>query len=124
MREIARIEAMGVRIVLNHKVEDLRAEKTAGNFDAVFIAIGAGVAQHVDIPARDAARVLDALSLLRDVEAGEPPRLGRRVVVYGGGIPRWTRRAPLGAWAPTTRSSFIGVIAHICRHMPSKPTRR
>src|SRR6516165_3471383 len=85
MREIARIEAMGVHIVLNHKVEDLRTEKTAGNFDAVFIAIGAGVAQHVDIPARDAARVLDALSLLRDVEAGEPPRLGRRVVVYGGG---------------------------------------
>lgn len=85
MREIARIEAMGVHIVLNHKVEDLRTEKTAGNFDAVFIAIGAGVAQHVDIPARDAARVLDAVSLLRDVKAGEPPRLGRRVVVYGGG---------------------------------------
>jgi len=85
MREIARIEAMGVHIVLNHKVEDLGTEKTAGNFDAVFIAIGAGVAQHVDIPARDAARVLDALSLLRDVEAGEPPRLGRRVVIYGGG---------------------------------------
>ena len=32
MREIARIEAMGVRIVLNHKVEDLLAEKSAGKF--------------------------------------------------------------------------------------------
>ena len=87
------------------------------------LVIGAGVAQHVDIPARDAARVLDAVSLLRDVKAGETPRLGRRVVVYGGGIPRWTRRAPLGAWAPTRRSSFIGVIAHTCRRMPSKRTR-
>ena len=85
MREIARIESMGVRIVLNHKVEDLPAEKAAGNFDAVFIAIGAGVAKHVDIPARDAVRVLDAVSLLRDAKSGEPPRLGRRVVVYGGG---------------------------------------
>jgi NADPH-dependent glutamate synthase beta subunit-like oxidoreductase len=85
MREIARIEAMGVHIVLNHKVEDLQAEKSMGDFDAVFIAIGAGVAKHVDIPARDAVRVLDAVSLLRDVKAGEPPRLGRRVVVYGGG---------------------------------------
>ena len=34
MREIARIEAMGVHIVLNHKVEDLLAEKAAGSFDA------------------------------------------------------------------------------------------
>ena len=29
--------------------------------------------------------MLDAVSLLRDVEGGEPPQLGRRVVVYGGG---------------------------------------
>jgi formate dehydrogenase beta subunit len=85
MREITRIESMGVRIVLNHKVEDLPAEKAAGSFDAVFIAIGAGVAKHVHIPARDAVRVLDAVSLLRDAKSGEPPRLGRRVVVYGGG---------------------------------------
>ncbi len=85
MQEIARIEAMGVRIVLNHPVVDLVAEKTAGGFDAVFIAIGAGLGKHVDVPARDAARVLDAVSFLHNVSTGEPPRLGRRVVVYGGG---------------------------------------
>jgi NADPH-dependent glutamate synthase beta subunit-like oxidoreductase len=85
MKEIRRIEQMGVRIVLNHKVEDVLAEKTAGNFDAVFVAIGAHVSRHADIPARDAARVLDAVSLLRGVSTGEKPRLGRRVVIYGGG---------------------------------------
>ena len=85
MREIRRIEEMGVRIVLNHKVEDVLAEKSSGSFDAVFLAIGAGVGKHVDIPARDAVRVLDAVSLLHDVKQGEIPRLGRRVVVYGGG---------------------------------------
>ncbi len=85
MLEIARIEAMGVDIVVNHKVEDVLEEKSAGNFDAVFVAIGAGVGKHVDIPARDAVRVLDAISLLHDVKAGELPRLGRRVVIYGGG---------------------------------------
>ena len=85
MREIERIEAMGVKIVTNHKVQDLLAEKHAGGFDAVFVAIGAGVAKHVDIPARDATRVLDAVSLLHDIPATEPLRLGRRVVVYGGG---------------------------------------
>ncbi len=85
LKEVRRIEAMGVKIVCGRKVENLLAEKTSGQFDAVFVAIGAGAAKHVDIPARDAARVLDAVSLLHDVSSGEPPRLGRRVVVYGGG---------------------------------------
>jgi formate dehydrogenase (NADP+) beta subunit len=84
-KEIQRIEQMPVRIVLNHKVDDLLAEKAAGGFDAVFVAIGAHVSRHVDIPARDAARVLDAVSFLHEVSAGEQPRLGRRVVIYGGG---------------------------------------
>jgi formate dehydrogenase beta subunit len=84
-REIARIEAAGVEIRVNHAVQDVLAERRAGRFDAVFVAIGAGVARHVDIPARDAARVLDAVSLLHRVTTGEAPRLGRRVVVYGGG---------------------------------------
>ncbi len=85
MKEIQRIEKMPVRIVLNHKVEDLLAEKAAGGFDAVFVAIGAHVSKRVDIPERDAARVLDAVSFLQEVSSGEKPRLGRRVVIYGGG---------------------------------------
>ena len=64
---------------------DVLAERDAGKFDAVFVAIGAHVAQHVDIPARDAIRVLDAVKLLRDMGTGEAPQLGRRVVIYGGG---------------------------------------
>ncbi|WP_454918627.1 NAD(P)-binding protein [Xanthobacter sediminis] len=85
MKEIARIEAMGVTLVLDHKVEDVLAEQRAGGFDAVFIAIGAHLSRHVEIPARDAAKVLDAVTLLHGVEMGDAPRLGRRVVVYGGG---------------------------------------
>ncbi|MBN9309021.1 NAD(P)-binding protein, partial [Devosia sp.] len=85
LREIGRIEAMGVKIVTNHRVDDLLAEMKAGEFDAVFIAIGAGIGKHVEIPARDAVRVLDAVSLLHNVTTGEAPLLGRRVVVYGGG---------------------------------------
>ncbi len=85
MKEMRRIEAMGVKIVLNHRVDDVLAEQQEGGFDAVFIAIGAHVSKHVDIPARDAVKVLDAVKLLRDVESGEAPLLGRRVLVYGGG---------------------------------------
>jgi len=61
------------------------AEQEAGRFDAVFIAVGAHLSKRIDIPNRDAVKVLDAIALLRDVDAGQVPLLGRRVVVYGGG---------------------------------------
>jgi NADPH-dependent glutamate synthase beta subunit-like oxidoreductase len=83
--EIRRIEEMGVKIVLNHKVEDLIAEKEAGGFDAVFIAVGAHISKRTGIPARDAGKMLDAASFLRSVATGEAPKLGRRVAIYGGG---------------------------------------
>ena len=51
----------------------------------VFLAIGAQLSRNAYLPAGDSARILDALSVLRDAAAGEPPHLGRRVVVYGGG---------------------------------------
>ncbi len=85
MKEVRRIESLGVTITLNHKVTDVLAEQTAGNFDAVFIAIGAQIGKRIDIPARDAAHVIDAIALLHDVDTGNPPVLGRRVVIYGGG---------------------------------------
>jgi formate dehydrogenase beta subunit len=83
--EIHRIEDMGARLVMNHKVEDLLAEKEAGGFDAVFIAIGAHISKRTAIPARDAGKMLDAVTFLQDVETGQAPKLGRRVAVYGGG---------------------------------------
>jgi len=83
--EVARIQAMGVRMVFDHKVEDLLAEQAAGDFDAVFVAVGAHLSKCTDIPARDAGAMLDAVSFLRGVDAGTAPKLGRRVAVYGGG---------------------------------------
>ena len=83
--EIKRIEDMGVKIRLNYKVQNVLAEKEAGRFDAVFIAVGAHLGKKIDIPARDAGQVLDAVSFLKDVETGNAPQLGRRVAIYGGG---------------------------------------
>jgi NADPH-dependent glutamate synthase beta subunit-like oxidoreductase len=102
--EIGRIERLGVRMVANHRVEDLMAEQAEGSFDAVFVAVGAHLSRRIDIPAMDAARVLDAVGFLRGVAAGERPVLGRRVAVYGGGntamdAARVARR--LGAEEPT-----------------------
>ena len=83
--EVARIEKLGVKISLDSKVEDITATKEQENFDAVFMAIGAHLATHVNIPARDSGKILDAVSYLASVEKGEVPKLGRRVAIYGGG---------------------------------------
>ena len=83
--EVARIAAMGVTMVFDHKVEDLLAEQEAGGFDAMFVAVGAHLSRRTEIPARDAGGILDAVSFLRGVDAGAPPQIGRRVAVYGGG---------------------------------------
>jgi len=83
--EIKRIENMGVKIVLNHLVDDLLAEKEAGKFDAMFVAVGAHLSKRTEIPSRDAGKMLDAISFLKDVETGNAPKLGRRVAIYGGG---------------------------------------
>ncbi|MCP4332161.1 MAG: NAD(P)-binding protein [Gammaproteobacteria bacterium] len=84
--EVQRIIDMGVTLNLNSTVNDIPATIKAEGFDACFVAIGAHLANRVDIPAADASRVLDAVSVLRDMETGEaPPQLGRRVVIYGGG---------------------------------------
>jgi NADPH-dependent glutamate synthase beta subunit-like oxidoreductase len=83
--ELDRISAIGVQLTSNHRVEDLAAERDEGGFDAVFVAVGAHLAKRVDLPARDAGAMLDAVSLLRNVASGERPTIGRHVAVYGGG---------------------------------------
>ena len=83
--ELGRIAALGVQMTCDHRVEDLAAERAEGGFDAVFVAVGAHLSKRVDIPARDAGRIVDAVSFLRSVASGERPEIGRRVAVYGGG---------------------------------------
>ena len=57
----------------------------AGRFDAAFLAVGAHIAKRAYIPAGEAAKILDAVTVLRSMEGEDKPLLGRRVVVYGGG---------------------------------------
>ncbi|HEX6621122.1 MAG TPA: NAD(P)-binding protein [Solirubrobacteraceae bacterium] len=83
--EIDRIAALGVRMTCGHRVEDLAAEREEGGFDAAFVAVGAHLSKRVDIPARDAGPIVDAVAFLRSVASGEAPVIGRRVAVYGGG---------------------------------------
>ncbi len=83
--EIDRIENMGVKITLDHRVDDVLAEKEEGGFDAVFVAVGAHISKKINIPTREAGKILDAVSFLSSSNKGERPKLGRRVAIYGGG---------------------------------------
>jgi len=83
--EIQRLVELGVRFVPDTVVKDLMADMAEGGFEAAFVAIGAHLSKRIDIPNRDASRILDAVSFLRDVASGERPLIGRKVAVYGGG---------------------------------------
>ena len=85
--DIGAIRRLGVEIRCNQRlgrdfnVADLRRQ----GFDAVLVAIGAHRGRRLGIPGEEARHVLDGLSFLRDVNSGEAPRVGPRVVVVGGG---------------------------------------
>ncbi len=83
--EVKRITDLGVKIEYNCRVARLADTIAEGGFDVSFLAVGAHIAKRTNIPAADAARVLDAMQVLRSMEGAEKPMLGRRVVVYGGG---------------------------------------
>jgi len=83
--EIERIEAMGGRIELNVRIDDVLEAKKEGNFDAVFLAIGAQQPKRIDIPQEGETPMIDAVEVLRDTELETPTKLRGRVLVYGGG---------------------------------------
>lgn len=83
--EIGRIKAMGVHIHLNHKVTDLMAEKEKGKFDAVYLSTGAQLIHTEDIRIDSQIPVMDAFQFLRTFTNDQDPRVGKTVVIYGGG---------------------------------------
>ncbi len=83
--EMQRIVDLGVEVKLNSKVENILDTMKSGGFDAAFLAVGAHIGKRAMIPSGDAAKIVDAISVLRSMEGEDKPMLGRRVVVYGGG---------------------------------------
>jgi NADPH-dependent glutamate synthase beta subunit-like oxidoreductase len=83
--EVRRILDMGVELALDTRVDNILSSMRMGEFDAAFLAVGAHIGKRAYIPAGSAARMLDAVSVLRSMEGEDQPMLGRRVVVYGGG---------------------------------------
>ena len=86
-RDIDYIEALGVDIRTNTTVgadsgiDDLFNQ----GFGAVLIAVGAHKGQKLDIPGADLEGVLEATGFMRNVNTGAEVRLGKKVLVIGGG---------------------------------------
>jgi NADPH-dependent glutamate synthase beta subunit-like oxidoreductase len=80
--EIGEIEAVGVEIRTNSRVESLD-ELLASGYEAVFLAVGAHRERALGIPGEDLA--LSGVEFLRRVNSGESVAVGKRVAVIGGG---------------------------------------
>ena len=71
--EIDRVLSMGVRLHLNHKVDDVLLEKEKGRFDAVFVAVGAQISKKEPITYTNAVPVWDAFQVLYGVRKTSRP---------------------------------------------------
>jgi heterodisulfide reductase subunit A-like polyferredoxin len=83
-KEIQYILDLGVEARTSTRVADPQRLLGAG-FNAVFAAPGAWISRTLGIPGEDAAGVWAGLDFLRQVNSGETPRMGPKVVVIGGG---------------------------------------
>jgi NADPH-dependent glutamate synthase beta subunit-like oxidoreductase len=66
-------------------VEDVLAEKEAGKFDAVYLAIGAQLIHKEDPEHDDSVYITDAFSFFKEIQSNTLPYIRKQVVVYGGG---------------------------------------
>jgi formate dehydrogenase beta subunit len=83
--EIDRIVRLGVKIRLNYKVKDVMEEKQSGNFDAVYLAIGAQLIRKDEFEFDDSVYITDAFSFFKEAKSNSSPFMRKKVVVYGGG---------------------------------------
>ena len=85
-KEIENIEKMGVEIHYNKRLgRDFTIQSLKGDFDAVFVAIGAWSASSMRCPGEDADGVFGGIDVLYKVAKGEKVDLGKKVCVVGGG---------------------------------------
>ncbi len=85
-REVAVIEALGVKIRCNTKVgSDVSFRSLRQDFSAVIIAVGAKRPRALGLPGEQGPSVYGGVDFLRAVALGESLQLGSDVVVIGGG---------------------------------------
>ncbi|MFQ5639760.1 MAG: NAD(P)-binding protein [bacterium] len=86
--EIESIRRLGVQIKTGKKVSGPKAldRLFEAGYNAIFIAVGAHNGKKLGIPGEEENEgVLDAISFLRQANLDQPPKLGKKVAVIGGG---------------------------------------
>ena len=86
-REIKDITDTGVELKLNSPVNGATGiqQLLAQGYSAAFVALGCGKSRTLKIDGMGLAGVLHGIEFLHDVNAGRKPKVGKRVVVIGGG---------------------------------------
>jgi NADPH-dependent glutamate synthase beta subunit-like oxidoreductase len=85
-REVAVIEALGVKIRCNSKIgQDVSFRSLRENFSSVIIAVGAKRPRALGLPGEQGPGVYGGVDFLRAVALGESLQLGSDVGVIGGG---------------------------------------
>ncbi len=84
--EVEAITSMGVEAVTNCTIgKDISFPELRTKHDAVVIAVGMKSSRLLPIPGVDAEGVLGGVEFLRSTWLGNPPKVGPRIVVVGGG---------------------------------------
>ena len=84
--EVKQIEALGVTMINNIKVgTDVTLETLRSQFDAVLVAVGAWKSTSIGCEGDKLEGVLGGIDMLREVNLGARPNLGKNVAVVGGG---------------------------------------
>lgn len=84
--EIEVIRALGVEFECNVSVgKDVALDRIRAEFPATLIAVGAKRSRRLNLPGADGPGVLGGIEFLRDVALSNSLKLGRRIIVIGGG---------------------------------------
>ncbi|MDP8238854.1 MAG: NAD(P)-binding protein [Candidatus Hatepunaea meridiana] len=84
--EVQNILDMGVELKTNVTIgKDIPYDQLQKDFDAIFVGIGAHGGKLLRAPGEDAPNVYSGVEYLRKVNSGNPPEIGDKVVVIGGG---------------------------------------
>ncbi len=85
-QEIEIIKDLGIELVNNFKIgTDTTLDQLRTQNDAVVIAIGAWKSSKMRVKGEDLKGVIGGIDFLRETTLGNPPDIGKRVAVCGGG---------------------------------------
>jgi len=82
--DIEQIRKMGVEIRLNTRIQNID-DLFAGNYKAIFLAVGAHGERSMNIPGEKLKGVFRGTEFLKDLNSGQSVDLGKKVMVVGGG---------------------------------------